>query len=366
MKKTSSILLIALFLLASNRANGQGSNITNNYWGGGAPSTYGVSISGGHLSSAPTNPGFSCSSGLLSKKKSFVPQSYFHIDSTLSPCGLLGTEEYALESNRIQPEGYDTARVFLEHCPFYPEAWRAFSDINGDESEWTAGGPGRWPDFLSFLKQVLYLNPDTNWYCNDVDDMLSAVQNNAPAAMSICKYILESGKCPALAAGFATTYNAAASSRHWHWLDSILKTFKPGDMYLNDSINIDTLAHPFTDTVVPTLFQDSLEILMGPQFAGVQSSSPITSQALLTAQLLENPVKDEIHISYQMGRTALVTMELRDVLGRSVPIGNVKYQLELPGSHQATLPAPNLPPGTYYLRITTDAGDAITLKVAKE
>ena len=75
---------------------------------------------------------------------------------------------------------------------------------------------------------------------------------------------------------------------------------------------------------------------------------------------------NEIDVSYQMGREALVTMELRDVLGRTVPIANAKYQLEQLGSHNATIPVPNLPAGTYYLRITTDAGDAITLKVVKE
>ncbi len=90
------------------------------------------------------------------------------------------------------------------------------------------------------------------------------------------------------------------------------------------------------------------------------------SQALLSAQLLENPMQDEIDISYEMGRTALVTMELRDVLGRSVPIANAKYQLEQPGDHNATIPAPNLPAGIYYLRVTTDVGDAITLKIVKE
>ena len=43
-----------------------------------------------------------------------------------------------------------------------------------------------------------------------------------------------------------------------------------------------------------------------------------------------------------------------------------KYQLEQSGDHTATISAPNLPQGTYYLRITTDVGDAITLKIVKE
>ena len=162
-------------------------------------------------------------------------------------------------------------------------------------------------------------------------------------------------------------YNAAANGRHMSWLDSVYHLWPLAAPYWNDSVKADTTAHPFKDTAVPTLQQDSLEILLGPQYAGVQSPSPITSQALLSAQLIENPVvTDEIDISYQMGRTALVTMELRDILGRSVPLSYAKYQLESPGPHEATIPAPSLPSGTYYLRLTTDAGDAITLKVVKE
>ena len=91
------------------------------------------------------------------------------------------------------------------------------------------------------------------------------------------------------------------------------------------------------------------------------------SSDLLSAQLMENPTEtNEIGVSYTMGRTALVTMQLLDVLGKSVPISNGKYNLQQPGTHEATLPVPNLPAGIYYLRVSTDVGDAITLKLVKE
>ncbi len=364
-------------------------DISNNYWGGGNYRLLDASASGGYLSSAPTNPGFECSSGLTSKKKSANALSFLkanvplHVDTIVNPCGTSFAEGYALESQHIEPEGYDTLQAFLEDCPLYPNSYQAFNMIGGAASQ-TSGGPDGWPGFLTWLKKVLYYNPDTNWYCNDVGDMISAEQNNEADVESICKYILESGKCPNLAGLFAGAYPAAANGRHTAWLDSIDQHYNyllwiyshhdsvvesnPGGYFLKlDSINADTLAHPF-DSTVPTLWQDSLEVLMGPQFAGVQASTPtaITSQALLSAQLLENPMNNEIDVSYDMGRTALVTMELRDVLGRSVPIANAKYQLEQPGDHTASIPAPNLPQGIYYLRITTDVGDAITLKFVKE
>ena len=296
----------------------------------------------------------------------------------------MGAEGYALESQNIEPEGYDTLKAFMENCPLYPNSYQGFTMIGSAAQVSIGRGYGTYPNFLTWLKQVLYLNPDTNWYCNDVDQMITAVQNAADAE-SICQYIIQSGKCPGFWVGVFAQYNVdAENGRHTAWLDSIDQHYNyllwiyshhdsvvesnPGGYFLKlDSINADTLAHPF-DSTVPTLWQDSLEVLMGPQFAGVQASTPtaITSQALLSAQLLENPMQDEIDVSYDMGRTALVTMELRDVLGRAVPIANAKYQLEQPGDHTASIPAPNLPQGIYYLRITTDVGDAITLKLVKE
>jgi hypothetical protein len=134
MKKTASILFIALLLLVSHRASGQ-------------------------------------------------------VDTT-TPCGILFSDGYEYESNGIEPQGYDTLRAFLEGCPFYTNSWDAFSMITGAVSGWNAGGAGRWPDFLAFLKQVLYLNPDTNWYCDDVNGMISALQSDQAAVMAVCQYII--------------------------------------------------------------------------------------------------------------------------------------------------------------------------------
>jgi hypothetical protein len=362
-------------------------DVSNNYWGGGSFVGTNVTYTGGTgLSSQDISRGFVCSSGLTTHEKGNLPlsiplgslgdtNSMTHCDSLLS-----NGYDYLLDGQMEQ--SYDTLRLFLEQCPFYMgnkynggvPSWEAFIYAGSAFSGWTQGGVGRFPDFMSWLKKVLYYNPDTNWYCNDVDEMLTAAYSDETVEV-ICEYIIQSGKCPGLAAYFQETLTAVIQDRHKAWLDSLGRAFMikedslgmEGPQLWADSIGADTLAHPFTDTTVPTLFQDSLEILLGPQYASsVGASSPISSQALLSVQLLENPMKDEIDVSYEMGRTALVTMELRDVLGRAVPIANAKYQLEQPGSHTAAIPAPNLPPGVYYLRVTTDVGDAITLKIVKQ
>ncbi len=376
MKKAPSILFIVVFLLTGHRASGQDlGHVSNNYWGGSTYHNLYVTASGGFLSTADPFVSVVCSSGLVSgiakKKEGANALSFLKlntpllVDTTENPCSASFLAGYILESQDEEPAGYDTLRAFLENCPLWTDgvshSWQAFSTILG-----AAPQDGGWPGFLAFLKNVLYLNPDSNWYCGDVDDMLTAEQANDAAIMSICQYIIQSGKCPQFASVFAQINSDALSGRHTHWIDSLLTLYPLSFVYRYDSINADTLAHPFADTAVPTLFQDSLEILMGPQYAGVQQNAPITSQALLSAQLLQNPINNEIDVSYQMGRNALVTMELRDVLGRSIPLSYAKYQLEQPGSHNASISAPNLPEGTYYLRITTDVGDAITLKIVKE
>ncbi len=357
-------------------------DVSNNYWGG---STFsfctGTTGTGGFLMSQPSSSGWSCSSGLITKKKKETPLSILQNDSTPPDCGTLYGWGYILSSEpSAEPQGYDTNRLFLESCPFYGDStennpnnsWRAFTFIHSSVDAWTQGGEGRYADFLSLLKQVLYYNPDTNWYCNDVDDMLDGAPSSR-AGVAILEYILQTNKCPGLTSYFQMQLAGIQQNLHQEWLDSLQTAFATKEDSLGmdgfsmwpDSIGMDTLSHPF-DTTSPNLWQFNLQLLLGPQYAGVSAPSPITSEALLSAQLLENPMQDEIDVSYEMGRTALVTMELRDVLGRSVPIANAKYQLEQPGDHTATIPAPNLPPGTYYLRITTDVGDAITLKIVKE
>jgi hypothetical protein len=356
-------------------------DIGNNFWGGGSFSGSNIISTtdiAGHLASQDISRAFTCSADDIAKKKKSLPMMVLSVDTPMTHCDSLLTIGYYDQEDGQMQNGYDTLRLFMEQCPFYVgnkynagvASYQVFVYVDAAVSGWTGGGAGRWLDFLSWLKQVLYLNPDTQWYCDDVSDMISALQDDEAAQEAALGYVISSGKCPALE--FATEYNSASYWRHYFWLDSVVgkyDTAVPYGVYawwVDSLVNKDTLANPY-DSTIPSLQQENLQILLGPQFANsVGASSPITSEALLSAQLLENPMQNEIAVSYQMGRTALVTMELRDVLGRSVPIANAKYQLEQPGDHNAAIPAPNLPSGTYYLRITTDVGDAITLKIVKE
>jgi hypothetical protein len=307
------------------------------------------------------------------------PLSLLNADDTDVPsvCAILFAAGWGNLNNYQFKPAYDTLKLYLEHCYQERDAQAAFTDVNAAVDGWSAGGPGRWPDYLSWLKSVLYLKMDTDWYCDDVGAMFTALQvtpdnfDNLAAREAVAKYIVSNNRCPNLQKAIATMGNASSHWRHQYWLDSIVfrfDTMQPYGVYswwVDSLVNIDTLANPY-DSTIPSLQQVDLQILLGPQNAAVQPSSPITSQALLNAQILDNPMQDEIDFSFEMGRTALVTLDLRDILGRTVPLTYAKYQLEQPGTHEARIPAPNLPPGTYYLRITTDTGDVITLKMVKQ
>src|ERR1017187_6018982 len=112
MKKSSSIFLIAIFLLSGSRASGQSADTSGQY-----------------------------------------------------ACGQLYSLGIQLDNPGTLEESYDTLRMFIEECPFYSQngahGWDAFNRVNAAVSGWSAGGVGRWTDFLTWLKQVLYLNPDT-------------------------------------------------------------------------------------------------------------------------------------------------------------------------------------------------------------
>jgi len=308
-----------------------------------------------------------------------TPQTMFSVDSAMSTCDYLLRTGYLYQSVGEWKESYDTLRLFIEQCPFYVGgaynngvlSWQVFGYVNGAISQWAGGGVGRWPDYLSWLKKVLYLNPDSMWYCWDVQDMITAEQQNQNAKLAALKYVLQNHKCDGY--GFETLFTADSNARYQHWLDSLKELYRGSDgpdyQDWSDStkraFTADTSAHPF-DTTIPSLFDVDLQILMGSQYASAPEPAAIGSQALVGAKLLENPMTDEIAVSFEMGRTALVTFELRDVLGRAIPLTYAKYQLEQPGPHEARIAAPDLPPGTYYLRVTTDIGETLTLKVVKE
>ena len=321
-----------------------------------------------------TPPSVSCSGGLVVPKFHAIPLSLtIPADTGMSHCDSLLNRGSLTLNDGYCHNAYDTLRLFMEQCPFYvggrynsgTDAVGIFCNVTGAVSCWSAGGQVRWSGYLEWLKSVLYRNPDTAWYCEDIHQMITAVEYDESAKLAIIQYVTSTGKC--IGGFWPILYHSASQGKHQQWYDSLYNAFakKYGTYFWQDSVNEDTLRNPY-DSTYGTIDDHGLSILRGPQFASATPSGPMSSTALLDARLLDNPMNGEIAISFEMGRTALVTMELRDILGRIVPIANAKYLLEDPGSHTARLPLPNLPSGTYYLRVSTDTGESKTLKVVKQ
>lgn len=248
----------------------------------------------GNYPSSVSPTGYECSSGLITKKKGFTPQSLPQINMQADSieCYYLFGRGYLLESNNIEPDAYDTLRLFMEQCPLWSDGVTLGSDgfryIDGAVSGWSAGGTGRWNDFLTWLKQVLYLNPDTIWYCQDVYDMITALQNNQTAKLAAIQYVIQSGKCPGFDTGL---YHSVARNRHTNWMDSVEQKYSylkngtiSGFNAYNDSIKADTLAHPY-DTTVPSVAQVGAPDSPGPAIrrCAAQLSNNFSGSAFRTA-----------------------------------------------------------------------------------
>jgi hypothetical protein len=294
-------------------------------------------------------------------------------DDSMSYCDSLLNRGALLLNDGECKTSYDILKRFMEQCPTYMGghynsgvgAVSMFPHITAAVSCWTAGGKERWPQYLEWLKSALYLNTDTTWYCVDVQQMLSAEQNNLDAGLAIVQYVISTKRC--IDDSWVTRYVNGMKQKHQAWLDSLEVDFatKYGFNAWQDSvINADTLAHPF-DSTYASIDDYGLTILRGLQYASTVHYKDLPSTALLNVRVSENPFDATISVSVEMQREALVTMELRDMLGRQVPLEYGNYQLMPQGTETSTFATGDLPAGTYYLRVTTDLGEVRTLRLVK-
>ncbi len=300
-------------LSSSETINPSLGNVDNNFWGNSSIQPESVSPNGSnwntsalsevtasnidytatnHLSSAPFITGISCSEGLFTKQIGPIPLSDIHYD-TSSRCDNVLRQGALLQNDGQWEPSYDSLALFLQICSYDSNSqigaqpWRAFVTINGSASA-LLSQRGFGAKYLAFLKQVLYNNPDTLWYCNDVEAMLTAEQSNEAAQLAELKYIIDSRKCQGFT-DWQTYYNAASHWMHQAWLDSIVLDYERDSIYggyqwwVDSMVNKDTLTNPY-DSTIPSLEQEDLQILLGPQNIVQGPSSPVASPALVSAR----------------------------------------------------------------------------------
>ena len=281
----------------------------------------------------------------FTKKRNNTPAS---ADS--STCISLYWKGSRYVSNGMWNLGKDTLEYFVESCPLDANAPGALGYLPGavsglaSQSEWLA--------FREWLFKVLYLNPDSVYYCTDAEDLISTFNyvdgsrgDDMRGRIAVENFIVNSGKCPYLVESIQKSMQKQWQLLHDKWLSS-------GDT-----------STPF-DSTLPTLQDIGFELLLGPQYA-VEHHGAMPSSVLGTIESSPNPFTSDAEIRYTLNVPASLTVEVFDLLGKkvttlvpSVMTTNGDYILKLPGTSLAS--------GTYYVRFTVPEGEVRTLKLTKE
>jgi len=66
-------------------------------------------------------------------------------------------------------KGYDTLKRYIEHCYFDYSAGPTFRAITNNANGLTTQGDTVWNEYRHWLRDVLYFNPDTFYYCYDLE-----------------------------------------------------------------------------------------------------------------------------------------------------------------------------------------------------
>jgi hypothetical protein len=214
-------------------------------------------------------------------------------------------------------------------------------------------------DERSFLIDALKLRNDDAWFCNDVfaiagtfESPTSNGQNSAgdiPAQLAVIKYLIDNPRCAANIDNFAEEYDAERAGQKQLW---------------NDTANVYYKNEVF-DSTLPTMQDLGLDsVLMFGAQAGVQYEA-IGPQIIGNAQLSPNPTTNGATVTLEIEREAYVHIELFDLLGNKIGQTGFEGVFE-PGTSATSLNLEGLPPGSYFVRITTANNEVRTLKLEKE
>jgi hypothetical protein len=305
----------------------------------------------------PTSGSCGDATGTLTKGGGNPPLS---LPEEMDTCTYLATQGFYYADAGQGKKGLDTLKLYIERCAMKPGAWEMFSSAARALTDIPVVGDSLvriYTEHREWLKKVLYYNTiDSNYYCADVSSMLATFQYNEKRGqvdmaglIAVCKYILESGKCPLYEYDFRESYTNGRFAQYQHWIDSV-DDRKDDPRYA-------------LDTTLPSLEELDLEILRGPNAGGVKGKG---DQASLLSQVRvsPNPFKIESELSFTLPASELITFEVFDELGRVVQ--EAKRTLYLEGSHTFTISGEGLASGSYYARLTTGRGETRTLRVVKQ
>jgi hypothetical protein len=246
---------------------------------------------------------------------------------------------------------YDTLKAYVEQCPLDPDAFRAFSGTTDAVNGLSNIGDTIWAQYRSWLKKVLYNNPERSYYCSDLMEYAVSFAHpdelgNTPdfkTVLSIFKYLGDSSDCQEMKYQLPEVWKAY----HLYWKDTVT----------------DSVKTPL-DSTIPTIDEINHAWLRGFK-AGINNGNLTSSKDALGNLIAEdNPFTDEVKLKYSLLKSVVTKVEIFDALGKRLWTDGQGYQ-EI-GEHLLKINTTGWPSGTYYARLVTLQGELKTVKIIKK
>lgn len=240
---------------------------------------------------------------------------------------------------------YDLGKAFVEHCAGWGPEIYEFSDLS-EYNYYRSSDPCRFKEFIEWLKNVLYLTNDSNFYCSDVFTIVRqlskdncGIEFNWKGQITVMKYMVDSKKCLMDSLYFDSllipnTWQYGYSS----WLDTVVNPLKT----------------PF-DSTLPSLEDLGLGILLGK--SDVQQ---LTNNEIFVIAVSQNPFSDQVSLQIEINVPTFLTIEIYDVIGKKFDL--IKKYIDK-GNSTWIIYAHDLPKGLLYLRVSTLNNQVKTVKL---
>jgi len=277
-----------------------------------------------------------------------------YLDS--SDCAQLQWSTHLLSQGSDFQKMYDSAKYTVEHCAIYdvsPHIWADFGEATNGLQDLNKD-PNRWPQYREWLKKGLYLNVDTNYYCSDVNAILSTMQLfnevrglDRNGSLAIIKFLRDSNRCMG-----------------WYFMAPQVWTQTRQDQYTTWR---DTAKNPKLnplDTTLPSLEDLDLQVLRGPQYAAVKDAfMPTSITKIRYLNVSENPFKSETTLLFGLADDEYMRVDIYDLLGNKV-YSDTKLLGE--GDKEWRIDGKSLAGGSLYARLSTMGGEVKTVKLMHE
>jgi hypothetical protein len=285
----------------------------------------------------------------VTDKGTHDPMSLIQNGESEESCSLIRQTASSLKQGGEWIKAHDTLIYYVEHCTGIVRTFNAFSSLTTTNFN-RSSNPDRYREHREWLKNVLYYDPDSLYYCEDVNAIIHTFayfdsirgSSDALGQMAVLRFLLEENKCVYLHDFFRETLTDDSIYIRNVWSDTVT----------------DPTATPL-DTTVPSLEDLDLGILRGPLEV---ASEHLVHIGNIIAE--RNPFTDALDLKYKLEHSGMVRIDIHDVLGRSVYAEGQGYKQ--PGDYRVSLQTHDWASGTYYVRLSTPSGEVKTVKVIKE